>query len=358
MVSIDALEQDFARLTAAVSRLDSLRLQVLRDLDVAQAATADGARTMTEWVAGRFDLEPDTARTLVHLARTADPDIETLLEDGHVTTDRAAAVVRLQTAGADDATVDQSWSQDLAGVRRMTASLRRIAVSDERDGFSDRYLHLQPSLDESSWRLWGQLNGMDGRILDKAVHTAIDTFPNNPDTTASQDRADGLVAVASEWLTGDIGGHDTTVEIFVDAGLATVTDGQAGATVVAGPRIGPNTLSEILCAGTMRINFTDHHQRISTSPTSRTIPGAVRNRVLHRDGHHCVIAGCQSRSRLQPHHLIPYSEGGTHDPDNLVTLCWYHHHVVVHQQGRRIDPQTPAQARRFLREPHPTRAGP
>jgi hypothetical protein len=84
--SIDSLEQDFARLTAAVSSLDALRLEVLRRLDVAQVATADGARTMVEWLTGRFDLELDTARTLVGLARVADDEVEELLEAGHIST--------------------------------------------------------------------------------------------------------------------------------------------------------------------------------------------------------------------------------------------------------------------------------
>lgn len=356
--SIDSLEHDFARLTAAMSRLESLRLDTIRALDGAQAATADGARTMSEWLAGRFDLEPDTARTLVHLARAADSEIEELLESGDVTVDRAAAVVRLKIAGAAQETVDQSWSHDLPGVRRLTASHRRIGTADEADSFESRFLHLQPSLDESVWKLWGQLAGADGRVLEKAVQTAVDSLPDNPDTTPAQDRADGLVAVASEWLSGEVGGHDLAAAIFVDADLATVSDGEAGASVVGGPRVGPNTLHEILCSGTVRIEFQDEYGHVSVSPTSRTIPGAIRNRVMFRDGHRCVVAGCTSRSRLQLHHLIPYSQGGTHDPENLVTLCWYHHHVVVHQQGRRIDPDSPAQRRTFIRRAHPSRAGP
>jgi hypothetical protein len=313
---------------------------------------------MAEWVAGRFDLEASTARTLVELARATDSELEGLLESGSVSTDRAAAVVRLKNAGADERTVTESWGRDLTGVRQMLAGHRRINAAEESDSFRDRFLHLQPSLDESRWKVWGQLGGPDGRLVDKALQTAADAFPDNPDTTASQDRADSLVSVASEWLSGEIGGHEMAAEIFVDAALATATDGEAGATVVGGPRIGPITLGEILCSGTIRINFADEFGRVSTSPSSRAIPLAVRRRVLYRDGHRCVIAGCQSRSRLQPHHLIPFSQGGTHDPENLVTLCWYHHHVVVHQQGRRIDPDSPVQARRFVRERHPTRAGP
>ena len=355
--TIDALEQDFAELTAAVSRLDALRLETLRELDVAQAATVDGARTMVEWVAGRFDLETDTARSLLTLARAHDPGVEAGLAEGIVTTDRAAAVTNLRAAGADDATVEHSWVRDLTGVRQMISAHRKISSQEEADTFSDRFLHLQPSLDESSWKLWGQLPGIDGRIVDKAIQTAVDSLPNNPDSSAGQDRADGLVSVASEWLSGEVGGHDLVAEIFIDSALATVTNGEAGATVVSGPRLGPNTLGEILCSGTTRINLIDNTGVVSTSPSSRAIPRAIRNRVLQRDGHRCVIAGCNSRTRLQPHHLVAYAQGGTHDPDNLITVCWYHHHVVIHQQGMLIDPASPPQRRTFLRT-RPVRAGP
>ena len=37
-----------------------------------------------------------------------------------------------------------------------------------------------------------------------------------------------------------------------------------------------------------------------------------------------------------------------HQAENLATLCWYHHHVVVHGMGYRIDPTAPAQRKRFL----------
>jgi hypothetical protein len=238
--SIDALERDFEALTAAVSRLDAFRLGV-RELDVAQAATVDGARSMVEWVAGRSDLELDTARTLVTLARTEDREVESALAEGAVTTDRAAAVTSLRAAGADDAAVNDSGGRYLAGVRQMASQLLRISSRDEAAGFADRFLHLQPSLDESSWRLWGPLSGVDGRIVDKAIQTAADSLPDDPATTVGQAMADGLVSVASEWLSGEVGGHDLAVEIFIDSPLATATDGEAGASVVPGPRIGPNT---------------------------------------------------------------------------------------------------------------------
>lgn len=197
-----------------------------------------------------------------------------------------------------------------------------------------------------------------GRGSRMVMPTGICTLSRPWTTPAGQDRADGLVSVASEWLAGEIGGHDLAAEIFIDAGLAAGSDGERGVSVVGGPRVGPATLGEILCAGTNRVTVFDGGTRsVSTSPASWTIPPAVRAFVFQRDGHRCVIAGCQSRSRLQSHHLVSYAQGGTHHPDNLITVCWYHHHVVIHQQGLVVDPESPPQRRTFLRA-RPVRAGP
>jgi 5-methylcytosine-specific restriction endonuclease McrA len=354
-LTIDELEQRVAECVALVSGATAMMLPAIRALDAAQVAGVDGARGMDEWLAGRFDVEIGTARTLVVLARTDDDRIGELWDSG-ASVDRTAATLRLIQSGADAATVADSAGCDLAGVRQLTAGHRRITADGESAGFSDRFLHMQPSLDDTTWRLWGQLSGVDGRVVEKAIFTAVDAFPNNPDSTAGQDRADGLVAVASEWLSGEVGGHDVTAEIFIDGDLACVSDGERGVAVMAGPRVGPATLAEILCSGTIRVTVTDDATHIvSTTPTSRTIPPAIRAHVLHRDGHQCVIGGCQSRTRLQPHHLLAYADGGTHHPDNLVTLCWYHHHVAVHQQGMRIDPDSPPHRRTLLRA---VRAGP
>jgi hypothetical protein len=356
-VPIDRLEQHVVESLALVSRVTAGMLPAIRSLDVAQVASLDGARGMDEWLAGRLDIDIRTARTLLSLARASDERTDTALENG-ATVDRAAAMLNLIQAGADKATIEASGGYDIAGVHRMAAHHRRITSSDESDGFSARFLHIQPTLDDTLWKLWGQLSGVDGRIVEKAIHTAVDALPDNPDTTAGEDRADGLVSVASEWLSGEIGGHDLTAEIFIDADLAARSNGERGVSVVNGSRVGPKTLSEILCTGTNRVTVFDGVTRtVSTTPSTRRIPPAVRAYVLQRDGHRCVIAGCRSRTRLQPHHLVPYALGGGHHPDNLITVCWYHHHVVIHQRGLEVDPESPPQRRTFLRR-RPVRAGP
>ena len=88
-------------------------------------------------------------------------------------------------------------------------------------------------------------------------------------------------------------------------------------------------------------------QPLAVGPAGRTVPPRLKRFILHRDGG-CVIDGCTSRYRLQPHHLVPRSQGGTHHPSNLATVCWYHHHIIIHGLGSHIDPDSPPHRRRFL----------
>lgn len=45
-----------------------------------------------------------------------------------------------------------------------------------------------------------------------------------------------------------------------------------------------------------------------------------REAVLHRDGYTCQLCG-RKHTRLEVHHIIYRSQGGTDDEDNLITLC-------------------------------------
>ena len=56
----------------------------------------------------------------------------------------------------------------------------------------------------------------------------------------------------------------------------------------------------------------------------------------------------------RPHHITPRSRGGTHEPDGLTLLCWFHHHVVVHHRGFTIDPNRHPVGTLPRPRPHPS----
>jgi 5-methylcytosine-specific restriction endonuclease McrA len=60
----------------------------------------------------------------------------------------------------------------------------------------------------------------------------------------------------------------------------------------------------------------------------RSVTPALREVVLERDNHQCVSCGTAGENRLQLHHLVFRSQGGGHNEENLVTLCFECHEDV------------------------------
>ena len=343
-----------------------MQLQAIAALDAAQVATRDGARSMVDWVAATIDAAPETSRALVEAVHSleAHPASAMALRDGDISFDRAVATAHLVRAGAGRDEIDSSTQRDIQGLRRLAARHTHISHRSEQAQFRDRYLAMQPNLDNSSWQLWGRLPGVDGRIVEEALAQRADELPKLPDVAAgslSQRNADALVAISQDSIGGKTGNATNVplVTIFVDAELAAESSGETGVEIGAGPRVGPATLERILCEAGIGVVAVDGGLPVRASRHTRAIPAATRHFVLRTDGA-CVIDGCTSGYRLQPHHVTPWSEGGTHDPRNLATLCWYHHHVAIHGSGFRLDLASPPLRRRLIapsRGPDPPRPG-
>lgn len=309
---VDYHESELIRLEGLKSQIISAQLLHLSVLDEAQVATADGCRSMSEWTAATLDVGVDTARVLVRtMRRTGErPDLRDALAGGLVTLDRVEALSRI--------THDVGLLErlDIAGVRREAARQARLSTDDECRTATDRFLVLQPSLDESWWKLFGGLDGVSGALVDKVLTEMAETYPALPDGTrgdSSWRKATALVelAVSDE-------PPPSQVTVFVDANHAVASNGQSGVFLEAGPRIGRNALEAILCDAVTEVTVTDHiGQPMEYGRRTRTVPPALRRAILHRDENTCAADGCTSRNRLQAHHITPWSQGGPTNPDNL-----------------------------------------
>lgn len=349
--TIDSIEQELAGIERLIAKARARQMRLLVEADRRQAATADGCRSLTEWVAGRLDVAPETAATLTRTARSMQdhPKIAAQLQTGDMSFDRIVELVRL-AAIDPDAADGGGWEWDVAGLRRSIARRRRVGHTTELNAFDDRHLVMQPALTDAAWKLWGLLPATDGEILDAALAKRADELPNLPDgsrDTLTHRRVDALVAIAADSL-------DTTTETASAAPLVTLfvdidRTGGSGAVLDSGMPVGPNALDEVLCDTRVQTIVTQAGQPLASGRTTRTIGPALRRAILHRDGHACAADGCTSRYRLQVHHKVPWSAGGATDPDNLVTLCWYHHHVVVHGMGLEIAADSPPTRLRFVR---------
>lgn len=345
----DALEHQLLCDQATITVARARQLAAIVELDRRQVALADGYQTMSEWVAARLDESPENAAALVRTARTLTTEIAVAMSDGEISFARAVEVARLATAGVEDA-LNKSWAHDIAGLRRRGAAHRRIAPADEQDVADARYLVIQPTLDELSWRLWGQLPGVEGRIVEKALSERIDEFPHES-ASVSQRRADALVAVCQDSLTGSTAeSSPMSVAVFVDATQAAATNAETGLVVEAGPRIGRRTLEGILCNAITEVTArTEAGTLVDIGPRERTLPTRIRNHVLNRDDGRCTIDSCTSRYRIEVHHIDGWAKTKDHNPDRLMTTCWWHHQIAIHRMGLVVDETSPPHRRRLVK---------
>ena len=301
-------------------------------MDTRQVATADGSRSLSEWVSGRLDLSIDSAQTLVRtMRRLLDrPDLLNVLADGAVSFDRVEALSRIR----EDVGL-MEWA-DVAGVR--TEASRRVRTTDEGEYRTarDRFMVLQPSLDESWWKFWGGLDGLAGSLVDKVLTEAADNLPDLPDGTSPGDAGWKKATALVESLTSE-DPPPATVTVIVDARHAGPSNGEAGVYLEAGPNVGREALRGILCdADTQMLARSEDGRFMDYGRRKRTAPPALKRALIHAAHGQCQADGCTSRRRLEIHHLTPWAEGGETNQDELVVLCWFHHQIVVHERGHDI----------------------
>jgi hypothetical protein len=350
METTDRIETRLAEIETTIGRLRAVQVDLLAEVDRRQVPLADGCRTLAEWICSRLDVAPETGRVLARMVRSHAGTVTGMLADGGLSFDRACELIRLENPTVCE--IDGARRFDIAGLRRLLAADRRVTRVEEHDVLSSRHLVLQPNLDESSWRLWGSLPGHEDAIVDQVLTNRADTFPNPPEGavhTHSQRKADALVSVCTDHAAGD--GPSTVISVFVDTTRRSGSEPGVRAEVAAGPRVGPETLEKLLCDSTIEVAaIAEDGQPLGIGRRSAAIPRRLKRYVLWRD-QGCVIDGCTSRYRLQPHHITHFSQGGVTEPDNLATLCWYHHHVVIHTMGYHLNPHTPPHRRRFTKPP-------
>jgi hypothetical protein len=67
---------------------------------------------------------------------------------------------------------------------------------------------------------------------------------------------------------------------------------------------------------------------------SKDIPDHLRRAVAMRDQHCQWPGGCDRPWwQCEPHHVIHRADGGRTSVNNLRMLCFFHHHVMIHQGG-------------------------
>jgi hypothetical protein len=132
------------------------------------------------------------------------------------------------------------------------------------------------------------------------------------------------LTVCERCLRGQQLGKGELFEVAPEVVEMAVCDCQLIGHVQSAAHVGPgastHAASDATPAGSSRAQA-DHRP----ARAKQDVPPSVRTKVRRRDNGRCVVWGCRHAVFVDVHHLNPRSEGGTHDPENLVTLCTAHH---------------------------------
>jgi hypothetical protein len=268
---------------------------------------------------------------------------------------------------------DRALSLDttLGGAGRMTGDLTAgcsAALTAVLDALSKRTgpedLRTAPqrrhdALEEACRRLVasGMLPGRAGQPTQVIVHMTLSQLRDLPESSAVEAAWAAARASQPGWLSGpeaEAAACDASVVPIVTGHLDEAALDQLAETYLASrgsepaahQRLrrallasaadalsGPGGLATLLRAGLDHAPLASVSLPLDISPATETIPAHLRRAVTIRHPH-CAFPGCeQPASVCDIHHIIPRSRGGPTTLDNLLTMCSFHHKIVVHRWG-------------------------
>ena len=187
--------------------------------------------------------------------------------------------------------------------------------------------------DLDGYRYSGFLPAEQGARLNATLEREADRV--GPDAETGQwapfpeRAAHALVALADQTVADDQDPQGAVVVVHVDA---EVLDGTlAGNGTIDDLPVGRESILRLLCDSQVEFNLDSADGRtVGIGRSSQAVPRWLRRRVGQRDGC-CRFPGCERAIRHR-HHIHWWSRGGPTNANNLVGLCWWHHHCV-HEGG-------------------------
>ncbi len=131
------------------------------------------------------------------------------------------------------------------------------------------------------------------------------------------------------------GGDRYQIGVYVDEDVLTDDSPDGVCELDGGPRLAPETVRRLACdASTVVLVRRKDGTILTATNKTQTIPRRVR-RMLRAHDQGCRFPGCGHRTFVDAHHIHHRARGGSHELENLVELCWFHHRLV-HEGGWKI----------------------
>ena len=367
-VNAQTLGDVLVRLSTAVQGLQGSRAVLADRFDSDGPWYADGARSATAWLRWKCGEGYGPASAVVeagevtrHLPEVGAAWRRGRIAEGHVRALRRALArfprLRPHLVGAQEQIIALAQEQE---PKRFWAALQRLCRSLDPEGYdTDRrepeyYLHASTIVD-GDVKVDALLPPDVGAQLVAMLEAARrlepptdDSPPPREDRRLSSLNVEALHRILSCAASANlptVAGARPVVHVTVDADALVTGSGMGWLERFGVPEtpVSAEFARRLACDATVRPLILDSHgDLVVFGSAARTVPPPLRRYVLTRD-RHCRFAGCRSRID-EVHHIVFYSRGGLTRSDNLLGLCWFHHHLV-HEGGWTITGDANVQVR-------------
>jgi len=292
---------------------------------------ADGATSMSAWLAGRFGMARGTARETVRVARALRelPAIRTAFGRGELSFDQLKPLTRLASEEEDELWARNAPPMSPAELWAEVHRRQRVARVDAETDSKLRYLWMGWDDDHRMLRLEGELPAEQGAAVEAALEHASEDVTVEDDV---RDREGARLADALVGLVTSGSGGATQPIVVVHADAAAVSGGAGSlAETESGVSLATETVQRLACDAVVECVVETGGMPVGIGRRSRIVPAWLRRHVVFRD-RGCRFPGCGRTRWIDAHHIWHWGAGGPTDLDNLVLLCGAHHRLV-HECG-------------------------
>ncbi len=291
------------------------RLRV-RELTLTRVLDERGA--VDDTFAARDGVSIRVARETVECARALEglPEVAAVAHAGGLSEEQLRSVAQLADESSDAEWARRAPNIAPADLARLARTQRKPTVEDGQRRRKARHLRMWWHADRGMLAFRGELPDVDGAVFEATINRMVDRMrpaKGEPWDTRDHRAADALVDLCARF--GEVESPVTR-----SRPLLVVEVPLHGPAEVAGIPLPDAMVESLRAQAAVEPVLVDDGVPVVQGTRGQALSVKITRAVLLRDAH-CRWPGCDRRTGLQVHHLVPRSRGGSDALANLAAVC-------------------------------------
>jgi 5-methylcytosine-specific restriction endonuclease McrA len=349
-----ALDELAAEIVAAAGRLSAATcawLLLVAKFDAASDHVRAGFASTAHWLSFACGLAHRTAVEHVRVARAlaAHEALSREMGAGRLSYSHVRAISRVAEPTEHQLVDELIEVAQYGTVAHLETIVRGLRTVDDIEGSTrDEREYVKHNWNDSSlWQLSARLDPERGEVVSSAIKSLAEREELSSADALVRLAEIGLAALAdADKPPRALRGHErAAVVVHLDAAnlrppveRRSAERARPFARITNGPGLPSRVVERLLCAGRIRPMVFDGESALDVGRTQRLVTERQYRALMVRHHGHCAVPGCSNVNGLDGHHVIPWSQGGRTDLDNLILLC-EPHHLGVHNDEFTITSQ-------------------